>query len=58
MLRAMTPEDVNEKFRRLATVAVTAEQCEQLLIAARNLDAVRNVSSLVPLLTARDQKAA
>ena len=51
MLRSMTAEDVNEKFRRLATVAVGTEQCERLVTIGRNLDAVRDVSSLVPLLT-------
>ncbi|MBI4189465.1 MAG: MmgE/PrpD family protein [Betaproteobacteria bacterium] len=51
MLRAMTAEDVNEKSRRLAAVAVGPEQCERLVTTARNLDAVRDVSSLVPLLT-------
>lgn len=50
MLRSMTAEDVNEKFRRLATVAIVTEQSEQLLTIVRNLDAVRDVSSLVPLL--------
>ena len=51
MLRSMTAEDVNEKVRRLATVAVSAEQCERLINTVRNLDAVRDISSLVPLLT-------
>lgn len=50
MLRSMSAEDVNEKFRRLAKVAVSEQQCEQLLKTARHLDAVRDVSSLVPLL--------
>ena len=47
----MTVEDVNEKFRRLATVAVSTEQCERLVTLVRNLDAVQDISSLVPLLT-------
>jgi 2-methylcitrate dehydratase PrpD len=51
MMRSMTAEDVNEKSRRLAAVAVGAEQCERLLTIVRNLDAVRDISSLVPLLT-------
>lgn len=51
MMRSMTAEDVNEKSRRLAAVAVGAEQCERLVTTVRNLDAVRDVSSLVPLLT-------
>ncbi len=48
-LRDMTPADVNEKFRRLATVAINENQCEQLLDMMRNLDALRDAASLVPL---------
>jgi hypothetical protein len=44
MMRSMTAEDVNEK-------SLGAEQCERLVTIVRNLDAVRNISSLVPLLT-------
>ena len=51
MLRSMTVEDVNEKFRRLAMVAVGTEQCEQLVTIVRSLDTLRDVSSLGPLLT-------
>ena len=51
MLRSMSAEDVNEKFRRLAKVVISDEQCEKLLKTARNLDEVRDVSSIVPLLT-------
>ncbi len=50
-LRLMTAEEVDEKFRRLATVAISTEQCERLLSMVRNLDSVQNISSLVPLLT-------
>jgi 2-methylcitrate dehydratase PrpD len=57
-LRAMTPEDVNEKFRRLATVAVTTTQCEQLLTAMRNLETVSGTANLIPLLTSGNQQAA
>ena len=49
-LRAMTVEDVNEKVRRLSAVAIGAEQCERLVTSVRDLDAVRDVASLVPLL--------
>jgi len=51
MLRSMTAEDLNEKFRRLATVAVGTEQCERLVARVRSLEEVRDISSLVPLLT-------
>ncbi len=51
MLRSMSAEDVNEKFRRLAKVVISDEQCEKLLKTARTLDEVRDVSSIVPLLT-------
>lgn len=50
-LRSMTVEEVNEKFRQLSSVVVSKEQCEQLVAMVRNLDEVRDVSSLVPLLT-------
>ena len=50
MLRTMTAEDVDEKVRRLATVVVSTKQCERLVTMVRNLDTVRDVSSLVPLL--------
>ena len=51
MMRSMSAEDVNEKVRRLAAVAVSAEQCERLVALVRSLESVRDVSSLVPLLT-------
>jgi len=50
-LRAMTVDDVNEKFRRLATVVISAEKCEKLLTTVRNLEDVRDISTLTPLLT-------
>ena len=50
-LRLMTTEEVDEKFRRLATVTISTAKCERLLSAARNLESVRDVSSLLPLLT-------
>jgi len=51
MLRSMTAEEVNDKFRRLATVAVSTERCEQLVTLVRNLETVRDISFLAPLLT-------
>jgi 2-methylcitrate dehydratase PrpD len=51
MLRSMTAEEVNDKFRRLATVAIRTDQCERLVTLVRNLDAVRDISILSPLLT-------
>lgn len=50
-MRAMTADDVNDKVRRLAGVAVSAEQCERLIATVRGLDEVRDVTSVVPLLT-------
>jgi 2-methylcitrate dehydratase PrpD len=50
MLRAMTAQDVNDKFRRLASVVLEAATCEQLIDLVRNLDGVRDVSSLAPML--------
>jgi 2-methylcitrate dehydratase PrpD len=51
MMRSMTAEDVNQKFLRLAAVAMGAQQCERLLGIVRDLDSLRDISSLVPLLT-------
>jgi hypothetical protein len=39
------------KFRKLAAVVIDAEQSEKLLKLARNLEDVRDVSTLAPLLT-------
>jgi 2-methylcitrate dehydratase PrpD len=50
MLRPMTAAEVDEKFRRLATVAISAEKTAQLLDLVRNLERVADVSSLAPLL--------
>lgn len=50
-LRTMSAEAVNEKFLGLAAVAVAPEQAERLLTSVRDLDGVRDVSALVPLLT-------
>ena len=50
MLRSMSADDVNEKFRRLAAVAVSAEKCERLIEIVRNLEAVGNIAGLLPLL--------
>jgi 2-methylcitrate dehydratase PrpD len=51
MMRSMSAEDVNQKVLRLAAVAVRAEQCERLVSIVRDLDSLRDISSLVPLLT-------
>lgn len=51
MLRPLTAAEVDEKSRRLATVAVSPEKAEQLLAAARNLDSVPDIAALLPLLT-------
>jgi 2-methylcitrate dehydratase PrpD len=50
-MREMSAEEVNEKVRRLATVAISAEQCERLIARVRSMDEARDVTSLVPLLT-------
>jgi hypothetical protein len=42
---------VNEKVRRLATIAIDAEQCERLVTTVRNLEAMRDVSGIGSLLT-------
>lgn len=50
MLRAMTAEDVNDKFRHLAAVSISDQKAERLLTMVRNLETVRDVSGVVPLL--------
>jgi 2-methylcitrate dehydratase PrpD len=50
-LRAMSPEDVDAKFRGLAAIAINPAQAERLLVSARDLENVDDVSTLVPLLT-------
>jgi 2-methylcitrate dehydratase PrpD len=50
-LRAMTSEDVDAKFRDLATVAVPEDQAERLRCTVRMLEEVSDVSLLAPLLT-------
>jgi aconitate decarboxylase len=49
-MREMTADDVNNKVRRLAAVAISAERCERLIAAVRNLDDMRDVACVAPLL--------
>jgi 2-methylcitrate dehydratase PrpD len=49
-LRSMSAADVVEKARRLAGVALDAEKTERLIKTVQNLDALEDVSALVPLL--------
>ena len=48
-LRAMTPEDIDEKFRRLSSVVLDPHRSESLLELVRRLEQVRDVSALLPL---------
>jgi 2-methylcitrate dehydratase PrpD len=48
-LRAMTPEDIDDKFRRLSSVVLDAQRGEALLRRVRSLEEVRDVSALLPL---------
>ena len=50
MLRTMTSRDVDEKFRRLASVVIPDEQGERFMAAVHDLDTLRDVSRLAPLL--------
>lgn len=50
MTRAMTSEDVNQKFRRLAAIGIPEPQAEQLLKMARSLDELDDITRLAPLL--------
>lgn len=50
-LRAMMPKDMEEKVRSLATLGVGATKAAQLMAAVRELEAVDDVATLVPLLT-------
>jgi len=48
-LRAMTPEDIDEKFRRLSSVVLDPHRGQALLDQVRRLEQVRDVSALLPL---------
>jgi 2-methylcitrate dehydratase PrpD len=48
-LRAMTPDDIDEKFRRLSGVVLDTQRSETLLRRVHGLDEVRDVSALLPL---------
>jgi len=50
MLRSLTADEVNEKFRKLAGVAVAPRQAEALLDIARNLEDFRDIANLAHLL--------
>ncbi len=50
-MRAMTPQDVDDKVRKMAAIAIESEQCERLIKTVRALETVRDVSALIPLLT-------
>jgi len=49
-LRAMSPADMVDKARRLAAVVLDAERTERLITTVQNLDALEDISELVPLL--------
>lgn len=48
-LRAMTPDDIDDKFRRLSSVVLDPDRGEALLRRVRSLEEVRDVSALLPL---------
>jgi hypothetical protein len=50
-LHLMTPEEVNAKVRGLAKVVVPPEKAEMLIATVRALEGVRDISTVVPLLT-------
>lgn len=47
-LRSMTPGELDEKFRRLASVAMNDEACERFAAVVKNLEDLGDVSRLVP----------
>jgi hypothetical protein len=49
-LRRLTPDDVDEKFATLAATVVSAERCAAIRDTVRELEKVRDVSLLMPLL--------
>jgi len=49
-LRAMTCDDVDKKFLRLASVVLRPERCEYLVKVGRNLETVGDISSVASLL--------
>lgn len=51
MLRSVTAQELNEKFRRLASIVISEAQCDRFVSLVRDLDSVSNVSSLIPLLS-------
>ena len=51
MLRTMKAEDVDEKVRQLGSIAIDARRCEQLIQMVRNLEEVRDISCVAPMLT-------
>ena len=57
MLRSMSAADVVNKVRRLATVVLDAEQSERLITTVQNLDALQDLSTLVPLLVREHGRA-
>ena len=54
-LRALGPADLDAKFRSLANLALEDDAIEALVTAVHDLDAVRDVSSLGPLLAGSSQ---
>ena len=52
MMRAMTADDVNHKFRRLASGVIGAARSEQLLTMARKMEEVDEIRRFAPLLIA------
>jgi hypothetical protein len=57
MLRSMSAAYVVDKVRRLANVALDAEQSERLITTVQNLDALQDLSTLVPLLVREHGRA-
>jgi 2-methylcitrate dehydratase PrpD len=48
-LPEMTPEEIDDKFRDIATVVLPADRTEALLHRVRHIDEVRNVAELAPM---------
>jgi len=49
----MTEQEVGEKFRGNATLAISSEQAEKLIVALRSLEGLQNVGEIARLLVPR-----
>ena len=53
----LTPQEIEDKFRDLATTVIPAKQAEEIIKAVKNLEDMVNIQSLIALMAVSNSKA-